>query len=97
VLEERGIPLTLGFSINAGQPALPRVEPVNRLPHRPAPPASPAPAVRPASTSGDAFEEFVETQEAPPLEPEEVARALALPVRASGLALPSLEQRSSDG
>ena len=98
VLEERGIPLTLGFSINAGQPALPRVEPVNRLAHRPAPPPAPVPTpeVHPASASGDAFEEFVETREAPPLEPEEVARALALPVRASGFALPSLEQKSSD-
>ncbi|MFY0577751.1 CHASE2 domain-containing protein [Cystobacter fuscus] len=35
VLEERGIPLTLGFSVNVGQPPLPRVEPVNRFPGLP--------------------------------------------------------------
>jgi adenylate cyclase len=105
VLEARGIPLTLGFSINAGQPALPRVEPLNRFP-RPAPPP-PAPAVVPATASGDDFveavpaggvsgDDFVETQEAPALKPEEVARALAFPVHTSGLPLPSLEQKSSD-
>lgn len=93
VLEERGIPLTLGFSLNAGQPALPRVEPLNRFPHPAAPPPAPALDVQPASASGD---DFVETEEAPALEPEEVARALAFPVHITGLTLPSLEQKSSD-
>ncbi len=98
VLEERGIPLTLGFSINAGQPALPRVEPVNLLPHRPAPPT---PDVRLAAASegsegnGD-FTEFAETEGPPPLKPEEVARALAFPVHHPGLTLPSLEQKPGD-
>ncbi|OJT25995.1 adenylate/guanylate cyclase domain-containing protein [Archangium sp. Cb G35] len=95
VLEERGIPLTLGFSINAGQPILPRVEPVNRLPHRPTPPA---PEVRPAAVEAgeEDFDEFTGTEGPPPLKPEEVARALAFPVHHPGLALPSLEQKPGD-
>jgi adenylate cyclase len=106
VLEERGIPLTLGFSINASQPALPRVEPVNRLPRPPAPP--PALDVRSASASEEDFveavpaggvlgDDFAETEGPPPLKPEEVARALSLPVHHPGLVLPSLEARSSEG
>ncbi|PTL83624.1 adenylate/guanylate cyclase domain-containing protein [Vitiosangium sp. GDMCC 1.1324] len=105
VLEERGIPLTLGFSINAGQPALPRVEPVNRVPQRPLP--APVADVRPASAEGEELtevvpaggatgDEFVETEGPPPLTPEEVARALAFPVHHPGLSLPTLEQRSDD-
>ncbi len=102
VLEERGIPLTLGFSINAGQPALPRVEPLNRFPHRPAPDVQPARAaeedfVEAVPAGGAPGEDFVETEGPPPLKPEEVARALALPVHHPGLVLPSLEQRSSEG
>ncbi len=109
VLEERGIPLTLGFSINAGQPALPKVQPANRLPHRPTPPPAPVPTpdVRPASGSEEDFveavpaggatgEDFVELEGPPALEPEEVARALAFPLHHPGLRLPSLEPRSSD-
>jgi adenylate cyclase len=107
VLEERGLPLTLGFSINAGQPTLPRVEPVNRLPLRPTPPPAPAPDVRPAIAQGEDFveavpaggaagDDFTEVEEAPPLKPEEVARALAFPVHHPGLSLPSLEQKPGD-
>jgi adenylate cyclase len=106
VLAERGIPLTLGFNINAGQPALPRVELVNRLPAPPTP--APAPDVQPASADGEDFveavptvgaagDEFVETEDPPPPTPEEVARALAFPVQHPGLSLPSLEQASSSG
>ncbi|MFL5355380.1 CHASE2 domain-containing protein [Archangium sp.] len=104
VLEERGIPLTLGFSINAGQPVLPQVEPVNRFPLRP----TPAPGVHPATAAAEDFveavpaaspagDDFVETEGPPPLKPEEVARALAFPVHHPGLSLPSLEQPSSNG
>ncbi len=101
VLRERGIPLTLGFNINAGQDPLPRVEPLNLLPRPPEPPPAPALDVRPASTTGEDFtgedfvEGFVETEEPPPLKPEEVARALAFPVHHPGLSLPLLEQQSS--
>ncbi|WP_343211063.1 adenylate/guanylate cyclase domain-containing protein [Archangium violaceum] len=104
VLEERGIPLTLGFSINAGQPSLPRVEPVNRLPRVPTPRPAPASEVSPVSEEGEDFveavptgvaagDDFVETEGSPPLTREEVARALAFPVHHPGLSLPSLEQR----
>ena len=96
VVETRGIPLTLGFSINAGQGALPSVEPRNKLPRPVAPASAPALDIRPASATGEDFDEgFVETEEPPPLEPEEVARALAFPVHHPGLTLPTLEQKSS--
>ncbi|EPX57300.1 Adenylate cyclase [Cystobacter fuscus DSM 2262] len=89
VLEERGIPLTLGFSVNAGQPPLPRVEPVNRFPRPPAR-EGPSPSLPVAEPAADPF---AEPQEPPPLASEDVARALALAVEHPGLGLPPLVQK----
>ncbi|MBM7115822.1 adenylate/guanylate cyclase domain-containing protein [Archangium primigenium] len=88
VVETRGIPFTLGFSVNAGQPSLPGVTPANRLPGDAVPPA-------PEDLSADPFAATDDTPLAPP--PDEVARALAFPVRHEGLALPVLAHDPRDG
>lgn len=82
VVRERGLPLTLSFGLDASQPPLPSVEAVNRLPQ---------PQALPQEMLGEDFQDVAEP-EAP--SPGEVARALALPVRHEGLALPTLEEPS---
>ncbi|MET0405932.1 MAG: adenylate/guanylate cyclase domain-containing protein [Cystobacter sp.] len=91
VLEARGIPLALGVTVSAGQPRLPAVTPVNRFARPPAHEA-PAPLAVPES-----FEDsFAEPREPSPLAPEDVARALTLPVDHPGLVLPRLARRSDE-
>jgi adenylate cyclase len=93
VLEERGVPFTLGFSVVAGRQRLPQVEPTNRLPTAPTPPTQEprvvaAAGVAPLGEAGG----FVEVEGPPPPSGEEVARALSFPVVARGLTLPGLQE-----
>jgi adenylate cyclase len=102
---ELGLPLTLGFNVNASQPVPPPVQAANRFPR---PPSPARPELLPAGGTGEAAgeelpgedfsedfaEEAVPSEEAPPT-PQELAQALAFPVHHPGLELATLEQPAS--
>src|SRR6218665_643122 len=89
VVESRGVPLTLGFSVNAGQSSLPPVTPANRLPG----------AVLPSLPEDVSQDPFGSPEEETPaaMPPGEVAQALDFLVRNPGLTLTPLAHDPRDG
>jgi adenylate cyclase len=81
VISERGLPFYLGFSTRAGAPALPRVDPVNRLPAKPALAEAHQTSGEESFPVDDGFpSEEPAPAEAPELRLRRAAEALAFPV-----------------